>query len=149
MSFLGIGPLELFFIILIAFIILGPSEMVKSARSLGKFLRRIVTSQEYGTVQRASREFKNLPNRLMREAGIEDIQKDLEKTIPTTQELNKQLGLDQVKKDMDQWQRDISPWTTPPDPLNQIKKPATPKPKIQSPPTLPAQANNPENEPSD
>ena len=156
MNLLGIGPLELFFIILIAFIILGPTEMIKSARSFGRFVRKIVTSREYGTVQRASREFKNLPNRLIQEAGIEEIQKDIEKSIPTTpQEINKQLGLDQVqkeinqaKKDIDQWQKDISPWTTPPDPLNQIKKPEKPKPVVQPTPTPPVQDKNPEDKPS-
>jgi Sec-independent protein translocase protein TatA len=36
MDFLGVGPLELLFILLIALIVLGPNDMVKTGRTLGK-----------------------------------------------------------------------------------------------------------------
>ena len=35
MEILGIGPMELFFIVLLAMIILGPKDMVKAGRTLG------------------------------------------------------------------------------------------------------------------
>ena len=73
MEILGIGPLELFFILLIALIVLGPGDMVKAGRTLGRFMRRIITSPEWRTVQKASRELRYLPNRLMREASLEDL----------------------------------------------------------------------------
>ena len=41
MNFLGMGPLELGVILLIAFIILGPEKMVESARWLGKMMREV------------------------------------------------------------------------------------------------------------
>ena len=41
MSFLGMGPLEIFIILLIAFIFLGPERMVDAARLMGKALREI------------------------------------------------------------------------------------------------------------
>jgi Sec-independent protein translocase protein TatA len=110
MEILGIGPLEFIFIILIALIVLGPDDMIKASRTIGRFLRKIVTSSEWRTIQQASREFRFLPNKLIREAGIEDLKKELsnENTI------GGQLGLDKLKKDFDQWKNDISPWTTPP-----------------------------------
>jgi Sec-independent protein translocase protein TatA len=106
MEILGIGPLELFFILLIALIVLGPGDMVKAGRSLGRFLRRIITSPEWRTVQKASRELRYLPNRLMREANLEDLQKDLS-------DVNKIGG--QIGEDVKKMEFDISSWTTPPD----------------------------------
>lgn len=41
MSFVGMGPLEIGVILLIAFIILGPEKMVESARWLGKMMREV------------------------------------------------------------------------------------------------------------
>lgn len=105
MEILGIGPLELIFILLIALIILGPGDMVKAGRTLGRFMRKIVTSPEWRTVQKASRELKYLPNRLMREATLEDLSKDLA-------DIN-QMG-SQINSDIKSMEMDISSWTTPP-----------------------------------
>ena len=41
MDFLGIGPMELIFIIVVALIVLGPAKMLDVIRSLGKILREI------------------------------------------------------------------------------------------------------------
>lgn len=40
MDILGVGPLELIFILLLALIIMGPKDMVKSGRTIGRFLRK-------------------------------------------------------------------------------------------------------------
>ena len=39
MSFLGIGPLEIIVVLIIALIVLGPERMLDAARMLGKFVR--------------------------------------------------------------------------------------------------------------
>jgi Sec-independent protein translocase protein TatA len=109
MEILGIGPLELFFILLIALIVLGPGDMVKAGRTLGRFLHKVVTSPEWRTVQKASRELRYLPNRLMREANLEDLQKDLS-------DIN-QIG-GQLNNEVKKTQFDISSWTTPPEPAH-------------------------------
>ncbi len=75
MEILGIGPLELFFILIIALIVLGPNDMVKAGRTLGRLMRGIVTSPTWQMIQRTSREFRYLPNKLMREAGIEELKR--------------------------------------------------------------------------
>ncbi|MGH2544288.1 MAG: Sec-independent protein translocase subunit TatA/TatB [Ardenticatenaceae bacterium] len=41
MSFLGMGPLELIVILLIAFVILGPEKMLDSARWMGKAVKEL------------------------------------------------------------------------------------------------------------
>ena len=105
MEILGIGPLELFFILLIALIVLGPGDMVKAGRTLGRFMRKVVMSPEWRTVQKASRELRYLPNKLMREANMEDITNDLA-------DLNK-IG-SEIKGDVKKLDIDVSSWTTPP-----------------------------------
>ena len=105
MEILGIGPLELFFILLIALIVLGPGDMVKAGRTLGRFLRKVATSPEWRTVQKASRELRYLPNRLMREANMEDLSKDLS-------DINKIGG--QISSDVRKMEIDLTSWTPPP-----------------------------------
>lgn len=105
MDILGIGPLEFILILIIAFIVLGPSDMVKAGRTMGRFLRKIVTSPTWRAVTQTSNEIRRIPNKLMREAGLEE-------EFSTLKDIQKQgLGLNQA---VDSWKNDISPWTTPP-----------------------------------
>ncbi len=71
MEILGIGASELFFIVIIALIVLGPKDMQKAGKTIGKWLRDIVTSDSWKMFQQTSRELRTLPNRLMREANEE------------------------------------------------------------------------------
>jgi sec-independent protein translocase protein TatB len=71
MEILGIGTSELVFIVIIALIVLGPKDMQKAGKTIGKFLRDIVTSDGWKMFQDTSRELRTLPNRLMREANEE------------------------------------------------------------------------------
>jgi sec-independent protein translocase protein TatB len=84
MEFLGIGPSELLFIIIIALIVLGPKDMQKTGRTIGKWMRKIITSDGWKFFQQTSREIQTLPNRLMREAALDELkelQKDLKKPL--------------------------------------------------------------------
>ena len=80
MEILGIGPSELVFIVVLALIILGPKDMQKAGRTLGRWLRQVVTSDGWKFFQQTSREIQTLPNRLMREAALEEL-KDMEKDL--------------------------------------------------------------------
>ncbi len=80
MEFLGIGPGELLFIVIIALILLGPRDMQKAGRTLGKWMRRVVTSDGWRLFQQTSREIQTLPNRLMREAALDEL-KEMQKDI--------------------------------------------------------------------
>ena len=71
MEFLGVGPSELIFIFIIALIILGPKDMQKAGKTIGKWMRDIVTSDGWKVFQQTSREIRTLPTRLMREANEE------------------------------------------------------------------------------
>ena len=77
MDILGIGIPELVFIVLIALIVLGPKDMQKAGDVIGKQLRKVVTSPEWRAVKDASKEAQALPNKWMREAGIEELRNEL------------------------------------------------------------------------
>lgn len=108
MEFLGIGPLELLFILLIALIVLGPKDMVKAGRTMGRFLRSVITSPTWKAVTQTSNELRRLPNRLIREAGLEEELRKLEET-------KREAGINLTLPDQEHWEHDISPWTTPPE----------------------------------
>ncbi len=83
MEILGIGPLEILFILLISFVVLGPGDMAKTGRTIGRFLRKLVTSQWWSGFRNASREISQLPYTLMREASIEEATKELNEVTNT------------------------------------------------------------------
>jgi sec-independent protein translocase protein TatB len=87
MEILGIGPSELVFIVIIAIIVLGPRDMQKAGRAIGKWLRKVVTSDGWKLFQQTSREIQTLPNRLMREAAIDELRQ-------TQQDLKQPLSID-------------------------------------------------------
>jgi sec-independent protein translocase protein TatB len=91
MEFLGIGPMELVFILLIALILMGPKDMAKTGRTIGKTLRKVVTSPQWRTINQTSKEIRNLPTRLIREAGLEEVEQDLNNLKKTTADIQKTI----------------------------------------------------------
>ncbi len=79
MEILGIGWQELIFIVIIALIVLGPKDMQKAGRSLGRWLNQLVQSDGWKVFQRTSSELRSLPRNLMREANME--MREVEKEI--------------------------------------------------------------------
>jgi Sec-independent protein translocase protein TatA len=67
MEFLGIGPTEFLFIIVIAILILGPKDLAKTGRAVGKWFNGLVQSDTWKVMQ----EMRRLPTQLMREEGLE------------------------------------------------------------------------------
>ena len=110
MDILGVGPLELLFIVIIALIVLGPKDMAKAGRSIGRFLRTMMMSETWQVVRQASNEIRAMPNRLMREAGIEEFKDG----VPSMDSLKKDLGLQDIQQDLNDSVGDLSDWTTPP-----------------------------------
>jgi len=75
MEFLGIGPLELLVVVLIAIVVIGPRDIGNTARSIGRMLNRLYKSEAWKTLLAASTEVRNLPTRLAREAELEELEK--------------------------------------------------------------------------
>jgi len=84
MDFLGIGPLELLLIAVIAIIVLGPKGMTKGAREAGKIIRKVVRSPIWHDVVDTSREIREFPRKIAREAGIEQDLEDLRRSTQKT-----------------------------------------------------------------
>lgn len=116
MDFLGVGPLEFIFLLIIILIVLGPRDMVKAGRTLGRWLRKLVMSNTWRAVQQTSQELRHLPNQLMRDAGIEEIEESLRDIGSEAQgvmrETDQEIRL--AGEEAAQAGRDISAWTTPP-----------------------------------
>ncbi|NCP15465.1 hypothetical protein GW866_00255 [bacterium] len=128
MEILGIGPLELLFILLIALIILGPKDLSKTAKTIGKGLNQLVRSDTWKTVTEASRRLRTLPNELMREANLEELQKTASQELSETAK---------------ETQKALEAWTTqpetiihtpenPPEPANTMAPPAKDGESLQS-----------------
>jgi len=83
MEILGIGPSELLFVIIIALIVLGPRDMQTAGKTIGQYLNRLVKSDGWKAFQQTSRELRNLPTNLMREANVDlaETEKEIRKSI--------------------------------------------------------------------
>ena len=72
MQIFGIGPLELLFILVIMILVLGPRGMVKAARESGKYIRKVTRSPLWAEIVGTSREMRNLPAKIIKDAGIQE-----------------------------------------------------------------------------
>ena len=91
MEIFGVGPSELVFILLIAIIILGPKDMQKAGRSIGRFLNQLVRSDSWKVFQKTSTEIRNLPRNLMREANLEEAGKEIKDAGTKLQDMDKDI----------------------------------------------------------
>ena len=73
MNIFGIGPLEIIFVLIIGILVLGPDGMITAGRKLGKFLRSIIHSDWWQNIRRGMSEIQYLPQRLIREAELEEL----------------------------------------------------------------------------
>lgn len=78
MEILGIGPSELIFVVILAIIILGPKDMQKTGKTIGRWLNTIVRSDGWKAFQQTSKELRNMPTKLMRDANLEMLETERE-----------------------------------------------------------------------
>jgi sec-independent protein translocase protein TatB len=108
MDFLGVGPLELIFIIIIALVLIGPRDIGKAARSAGRFLNRLYKSETWRMFLDTSRTLRRLPERLAREAALEELDlarkaamEELDAMHKITQEVGEEIVKDVEALDVD------------------------------------------------
>jgi Sec-independent protein translocase protein TatA len=142
MDLFGIGIAEVIFVLLIALLLLGPNDMIKTGKTIGRFLRRLVTSPNWRVLQETSRELRNLPNTLMREAGIDEIEQTLKEEFKEINEMSPEKEMSSLKSEMERVQRDITSWTTPPPPRT-VPPPTQSRPEPVILPDKDTQANPP------
>jgi len=73
MNIFGIGPLEIVFVLIIGILVLGPDGMISAGRKMGKFMRSIIKSNGWQNIRKGVSEIQYLPQRLMREAELEEL----------------------------------------------------------------------------
>jgi Sec-independent protein translocase protein TatA len=81
MNFLNLGLPEVIFIIILALIIFGPNNMVKSAKEAGAFLRKVTKSPYWQEVWATKRELDELPKMLAKEANLNETIRDLDNSV--------------------------------------------------------------------
>jgi sec-independent protein translocase protein TatB len=83
MEILGIGASELVFILLIAIIVMGPTQMKQAGRTIGRWLNQMNRSEIWKLLRDTSNEISNLPRKWMREANMEvwEAEQELRNTI--------------------------------------------------------------------
>ena len=106
MDFLGVGPLELLFLILIALVVIGPRDIGKAARSIGRFLNQLYRSETWRMLTETSRKLRNLPNQLAQEAALEDPLDEMRQTI-------REVG-QEIAQDVRTLDEDLRVWRKPP-----------------------------------
>lgn len=106
MDLLGVGPLELVFILLIIFLVLGPDDLAATGKKIGRFLNTARKSEFWQGVTEISKEVRSLPNTLMREAQLEETKKELEKDLNEVRQVAKEFDVDQAQQIQQELKKD-------------------------------------------
>lgn len=85
MKFLNIGIPELFFLLILMLIFLGPKGMEENARKLALLIRKITRSKTWRSFMGIYKEVKEYPAEIMKEVDLDELQKDLNKEIKDIQ----------------------------------------------------------------
>ena len=114
MDLFGIGPLEFVFVLLIIFLVIGPKDMADTGKKIGRTLGAVKKSDFWRSVTNITREMRDLPATLMHEAGLEDVQQELQQDAQDLRSISREFQFYRV---------------------NQIKaeKQASPTPRAESP----------------
>jgi Sec-independent protein translocase protein TatA len=98
MDLLGVGPLELIFILLIIFLVVGPNDMAATGKKIGRFLSTMRKSEFWRGVTQVTKEMRDLPTTLMREAEFEETKKELQKDFKDIKQISQEFGLGELRE---------------------------------------------------
>ncbi len=88
MEIFNVGALEFFFILLLAFLVLGPKKTVEVAGEVGRWIKEFVKSPIWRDIVNTSRDIKDMPRKIMDDV---EIQKTLEEIERSTRVVNEEL----------------------------------------------------------
>ncbi len=102
MEIFNIGALEFLFILLLAFIVLGPKKAVEMAQKVGQWVRNFVKSPFWKDIVSTSKDIKDIPRKIMDDAEIQNtideierstkvVNESLKRSVPTEEELKKRF----------------------------------------------------------
>jgi Sec-independent protein translocase protein TatA len=81
MEIFGVGPLEFLLILVMALVILGPQDMVSTARKIGQWVYRVVRSPTWQAILATTQDLRELPQKIVRDAGIEEAMQEVKGTV--------------------------------------------------------------------
>jgi Sec-independent protein translocase protein TatA len=71
MELFNVGILEFLFIILLAFIVLGPKKAVKTAGDVGRWIHDLLESPIWQEIKNTSRDIRDIPRKITDDAEIQ------------------------------------------------------------------------------
>jgi Sec-independent protein translocase protein TatA len=80
MQIFNLGLLEIVFIVLLAFIVLGPQKAVEEAGNLGRWIRKIVKSPFWRDLISTSKDIKDIPRKIMDDVEIQKTLEDIDRS---------------------------------------------------------------------
>mgnify|MGYP001103876998 CR=1 FL=1 len=89
MQIFNVGVLEILFILILAFVVLGPRKTIKTARDVGVWVRNLAKSPIWRDIVSASNEIRELPKKLMDDV---ELQRMVEELDLSTQEIKEILN---------------------------------------------------------
>ncbi|HBH12713.1 MAG TPA: hypothetical protein DDX29_06340 [Clostridiales bacterium] len=103
MKVFNVGALEFVFILLLAFIVLGPEKAIKAAGDVARWIRGLTNSQFWKDLVSTSREIQDIPKKLMEDADLQNTIADLDRSTgeirntfrESSMEINQELNTEQ------------------------------------------------------
>lgn len=80
MKIFNVGALEFVFILLLAFLVLGPKKAISTAGDVGRWIKKLVSSKFWQDLVSTSKQIQELPQKMMDDAEIQNTLKDLERS---------------------------------------------------------------------
>jgi len=107
MNFLGVGPLEIALVCLVALLVLGPDGLVQAARKTAAFYRRLTDSELGKGLSNSQNLLNNLVGDFKSEVGLEEYRAYLDSLdLPAAESLNLRDTPSPVKTPEVQGQKD-------------------------------------------
>ena len=94
MKLFNVGALEFVFILLLAFIVLGPEKAIKAAGDVARWIRGLTQSQFWKDILSTSREIQDIPKKLMEDADLQNTIADLERSTGEIRKTFRETGMD-------------------------------------------------------
>lgn len=92
MQIFNVGVLEILFILILAFVVLGPRKTIKTARDVGVWVRNLAKSPIWRDIVSASSEIRDLPKKLMDDAELQRMVEELDLSTQEIKEIISQAG---------------------------------------------------------
>lgn len=86
MNVFGIGFPEILFILVIALIILGPKNLVKTSRDISSAIRKFATSDTWKSIINSTQEIRNIQEKIIDDTGLKE-------SINTLRSSTRDIGL--------------------------------------------------------